>query len=421
VLNSIYHTTTHAYEVISGVTRTLVFALIVTAMHLPTAADNIPATPEPTFNLEAAMRHTHCKMGEVGKTSAGPWGAVKYTSTMIEPPDSILGEDAISSPDLSWDFTGINASLIAGKLHDAGLSRDVVARLMENREINTNAPDVVIHPPDDILLGMDPVTRYRVYSLLRNSNRNKFYMYPFQVSHLFADEWFQHAALSDNTRSLLLQLIYRHGETTYFSDVRFVLSRIKSATERRDFFAALLRQPTLMAIMNVRSPADVDGLVAYWGTHGRESEVRPILEAASRGNLDWPINIILLLPSFPRDRFLMYDLDKDGTFRDCGWSALNFFNQVPDDRFLDSEFQFKTLRERYEPVTSRFLPGDVILFRNQAGTIIHMCNYIADNLVFTKNGGNNAQPWIFTTLRDVIDYYSIGGDQPDVLFLREKS
>jgi hypothetical protein len=31
--------------------------------------------------------------------------------------------------------------------------------------------------------------------------------------------------------------------------------------------------------------------------------------------------------------------------------------------------------------------------------------YVADNMVFTKNGGHHSTPWMFTTLDQMLRYY----------------
>ncbi len=44
----------------------------------------------------------------------------------------------------------------------------------------------------------------------------------------------------------------------------------------------------------------------------------------------------------------------------------------------------------------------------------HSCNYIADGMVFSKNGGSFAHPWILTMLDDLVAFYSV----PDAVRLR---
>jgi len=369
-------------------------------------------------DITAALRHDHAAPGEIIKARPGPWGDLDMTPVLLEPPHSIIGADAQAAGDLSWTFTGIPAGQVESLLQNAGITGGTLTELMATRETDAADGTVILHPTDAILLGMDPATRYRVYSLLRGSSTNKFYRYPFQISHLFTDEWFRDAILSDATRELIRPLIYTHGEMTYFSDVRFVISKIPQAAERLTFFAALLRQSTLMVRLNACQGADMDAMIAYWGANGRTGEVGPLLQALSRNNVAWPVDIMVLLPAFPRRALMTYDSAGDGKFRDCGWTALNFFNDKPDDTMLDPDTQARVLQNDYVSVVSGFLPGDIILIRNGDGKIVHICNYIADNIVFTKNGGHKAQPWTLSTLEEVVEYYTVGDDICSVLFLR---
>ncbi len=378
----------------------------------------------PSASMESdivlALRDSTCDMGQTISSRPGPWGRMEYTSTLLEPPPSIVGEDVRSKRPLAWQFTGMTTGQVAALLMDAGLDPVIVDRLMNSRQMSSDPTDFLILPPDDILLGMEPETRRRVYFNLRASSLNKFYGLPFHMNHLYGDEWFRDASLSPATLAMLDRLVYRQGSMMYFSDVRFVLSKIDDVEERRNFFAALLRQVTLRVRLSIKDASEVDGLVAYWGAHGRENVVRPIIEAVERGSVDWPVSILSLLPPLPRERLFTYNSGSRELFRDCNWTALNFFNDPPDDIYLQQSAVTNAVFGRYAPIESNFLPGDLILLRNDRQDVIHMCNYIADNIVFTKNGGDLAQPWILSTLREVVDYYTIGGDAPDVLFLRER-
>ena len=47
-----------------------------------------------------------------------------------------------------------------------------------------------------------------------------------------------------------------------------------------------------------------------------------------------------------------------------------------------------------------------MLLGDPNGDVIHSCVYIADNIVFTKNGSASSSPWILMDLEDVIAFYS---------------
>ena len=50
--------------------------------------------------------------------------------------------------------------------------------------------------------------------------------------------------------------------------------------------------------------------------------------------------------------------------------------------------------------------GDLILIKDaETGDWIHACNYIADDLIFTKNGKSMGRAWIISKLSDVVNSY----------------
>ena len=168
------------------------------------------------------------------------------------------------------------------------------------------------------------------------------------------------------------------------------------------------------------SAADTEAAVAYWGQGRRNEQVRPLLEALTREGANQSMDVTPLLPPLAQKHLYTYPHDGRGKFLDCRWTALNFLADVPDDRFLQDDEIFRTLQDDYASVPEHFALGDIILLRNRAGQVIHMCNYVADNIVFTKNGGDPSQPWMLSTLHDVINFYTINGDTPAYLVLRHK-
>lgn len=50
--------------------------------------------------------------------------------------------------------------------------------------------------------------------------------------------------------------------------------------------------------------------------------------------------------------------------------------------------------------------GDLFLLLNAQGGVIHSAVYIADDVVFTKNGINYAQPWILMHEKMMIGTFS---------------
>ena len=111
-----------------------------------------------------------------------------------------------------------------------------------------------------------------------------------------------------------------------------------------------------------------------------------MLEAAANNKVSHAVDITYLLPDLPRlllyhyQKISLNDLEKSG-LENCFWTALNFFNDDPDDRYLDQKFALSRLQQDYYIVQDELQLGDIVAV------------YLAQDLVFTKNGYFNLAPW----------------------------
>lgn len=48
----------------------------------------------------------------------------------------------------------------------------------------------------------------------------------------------------------------------------------------------------------------------------------------------------------------------------------------------------------------------MVLFSKPDGTIIHSSVYLADDIVFTKNGATALYPWMLASISDLVNQYS---------------
>lgn len=361
------------------------------------------------------MRDATGSLGQTQRCRPGPWGQVEFTTTLVEPPARLFGPTALASRPPVWPFPGHSEDQLARALEQAGLPAPTVRDLLAGAEHSNET--IVARPSEALLLGLDARTRYRVYALLRDSS-NPAYRYPIHINRRYAHTWLEGAAHQPDVQQCLQQLMYHQGDMAYFSDHRFLMSKLPGLAERRQLTMALLRQASVTARLTVTNHDEARRCAAYWGRGGREADVQRLLEDAVGRE---PVELHQLLPPIPRARLNTYQADDYHQFLDCTWTALNFFNEVGDDRFLQPEVANRTLLENYVSIPDGYQLGDLILLRNRSGRILHSCNYLADHLVFTKNGGDLAQPWIISTLREVANYYTIDGEPPEYLFLRART
>jgi len=218
-------------------------------------------------------------------------------------------------------------------------------------------------------------------------------------------------------------LIYSDGDFLLFADPEAIRSQVQDAEELRRLAKTLLRQPTLLVELAIKDDSEVAGLADYWGRGGRRTDLRPILESVAEKGPDRSIDIFHLLPTLARNHLYRYprltaaDLDKP-LIANCLWTALNFFSARPDDRFLDVNVALNTLKRDYFIVETGFQLGDIIVFLDQNGNLFHVVVYLADGLVFTKNGTSPMAPWVITTLDQVKGYYRSRSSNPRLIYHR---
>jgi hypothetical protein len=149
--------------------------------------------------------------------------------------------------------------------------------------------------------------------------------------------------------------------------------------------------------------------VKYWGKGGREHRIRPMLESIARLPGGDSVAIPYLLPGVARLRLYTFpDTDRDPVEarEDCFFTALNFFNKTADEKFLDKNNNRQALQNDYVPVmTGGPTFGDIITLVDTQGNALHATVYIADDIVFTKNGVNRLQPWVLMRMDDMLAYF----------------
>ena len=100
---------------------------------------------------------------------------------------------------------------------------------------------------------------------------------------------------------------------------------------------------------------------------------------------------------------------------------MNFFNEKPDDRLFDPTFKDKQLLTEYYRVPEKEKQfGDLLLLVGPGQNALHMCVYLADEVVFTKNGANAIQPWVLMKVSEMLAIYQ--RLRPfEIIFYRKKN
>lgn len=72
----------------------------------------------------------------------------------------------------------------------------------------------------------------------------------------------------------------------------------------------------------------------------------------------------------------------------------------------DNGYASQFIQNNYYEVAKPGIAGDLVLLVNPSGQVVHSAVFLADDLVFTKNGINYAQPWILMHIKDMQGNFS---------------
>lgn len=396
---------------LAGLTLLLIVPwLVVAAIYFPRprpTAERVPAASPPTA------------------ANPGPWGRLTISPLVISPPLELVSADWGGWPPgpARWHFPGVSREEVEAFLLGAGMARDRVSAVLATVRPDAEGRGVVATPDPELIRGLTPAIRAQLYSLLAKSARNYDQSNAFKFFGSDPNLWLDGSLMSPESRRLVEPLIYQNGEFLSFSDVELVRRQVRDPAERQRIAKTLLRQSTMLVTLEVSVHSEIGALAEYWGRGGRRTDIRPLLESLADAEQPRSIDIVHLLPTFARNHLYRYpkvstaDLNKP-LLANCLWSSLNFFHTVPDDRFLDVQTALGTLKRDYVVVESDFQLGDIVALLDEEGVVFHVAVYIADGLVFSKNGMSTVAPWIIMPLERLKAYYRARAASPRLIYHR---
>lgn len=346
-------------------------------------------------------------IGSVYDLPVGPWGHLTAQPILLEAPQSILSPN-FRLGDGRWYFAASRSAEVDALLRAAGLTAAQSALLLPALQpVSGRTGLMAATPSASLIRELSPDVRTALYEKLALVPENFAQIEPFRITDIYLEDWLDPAALPAEVIAQVRNLLWRRGNSLLFSDYNMVADSLKSPVLKLDLLRQLTRKASLLIKLRVPGQQDVEPLVDYWGVQGRKDRVRPILSSVARsggGELD----VSNLLPVFARQRLYRFPDPLPGSDLGpgCHWSAFNFFNMGPTDESLHTpEGVEKVLRENYVAATGEPRFGDIILLTLPDGSSIHSAVYIADGIVFTKNGPSLATPFVFSTMEDMLAFY----------------
>ena len=371
----------------------------------PTVATRPEASAKP---VAPASLHAESP-APVHRGRPGPWGDLEYNRILLERPDEFLATGFSSVLPTRWFFEGRSPEELAALFQSCDLPDVQKRRLLDRSLWQITADGVALEPGSDLIFEMNSAARKQIYSVLANSPANYFHYSP-SLLHLGAsDDWFQESGLRPETEALIKKLIYRSDNSLVFADLPEVYAACPSPEERRRLIKTLSRNDTLILKLMISKSSNIEALVEYWSTGGRAKDIRPLLESLVRVPGGASIDIAHFLPPLARRLLYTFPYPSDGralSDRNCFWTALNFFNEEPNENYRDAKATETAIQQDYFPIQDDPVFGDVILLLDSREAVIHASVFIADDKVFTKNGRDFTEPWKITGVTEMLSEYS---------------
>ena len=331
------------------------------------------------------------------------WGMLKQKTLMLERPAEIFTRYPATR--IEWRFADTTPAQVLELLGSLGLASTHLAALQDKSNWEISTTSVLIHPPMTVVRDMDALPRQRLYEALARTPENLAQRFPYVFRGTF-EEWMAGSKLPAHRIEEIRRTIFKKGDVSIFADLPYFQLTAPS-NEVFELNRIVSRVPTIIMGLALNEYSDLPDLRRYWLAGNGNADLNPLLASMSRVPGGSTINVNALLPPFARLLLNSYPQQR-ADFPDnanCVWSSMNFFSQRPDNHFVEERYTDHVLQTQYHPVPKASALGDIImLYRPQSDGgmgMIHMCVFVADDVVFTKNGGDVYQPWVLMRLPDV--------------------
>lgn len=346
----------------------------------------------------------------------GPWGNLRCAYIYLEAPKHLMENFPLPNSRPRWIFPEDQKEAMLGIFRNAGLPEDTISRLFDPKTTTITEGNIFIFPTLQDIETLSSENRSLIYTALSKFQENEFHVDPVLIIGQEVKDWYRTSKLRPEIIALIDKLSYKRGETTAFSDISLLLNYAQSDAEAKTIFKAMTRTRSIMVKIEVDRDTNIEELVNYWtlGMGLRRKDVEPLVQSIIDTDGIEALPLSHMLPALVRKLLYTYpgmNLAKHGTFPDCHWTSLNFFNYDAHEYLLDSRLATNSVLENFTPVEPPYQYGDVLFFlSNATGDAYHSCVHLADNLVYTKNGRNLLSPWLVMKLDDVKKIYLYRGD-----------
>jgi len=343
------------------------------------------------------------------RAAPGPWGELECHPTYLDPPEEYF-RGSVSRRKTEWFLHGESRASSSRLLEEIGIDPSPLNRDDYWLEAKNGT---VIRPPKTFLDHLDPELSNALCARILRSAGDNAHLNEFVIERGRYREYTLGLDIPDDLVAWTEARCFRVGGTTVFASAPHALSRIEDPGLRVRFLKSLARCRSLMVRLRISPGQNLQSIADWWTGGPNRSRALPLLETALATGGVGAIDVLHLLPPVPRRLLNTYALEEDrwpSSSPDCYWAAMNFFESKPSNRFLDDHLpRTYYFQQRFEKVSPPYRFGDVItLFNLQTNRFLHAYVYIADDIVYTKNGSGKFFPYVLMRREDMLTRYSSG-------------
>jgi hypothetical protein len=348
-------------------------------------------------------------------TTSNPWGELRRSTIGLVAPAAAFAE--VHYADCGkWGFENMDWTAVQKLLVDAQVGADNIAALNAPliRTIDESTNGIILEVPDSVRWSLSPQSRDIIYRVLASGMKNMTHTLPLVIPE---PAMLDHLNLNPRLRTGIEKLVFYRGSNHCLIDMDLLATQVEHPDEMRRLSRQIHSYQVLSVELTRDSVLSTPGIADYWTQHeGKFHENLAKLFKNSPG-LE-TIDIAHLLPKF--GQFLLNTFPDGETSplnANCHWLALNFFRSSIESKFMPSMGEnydstaeaAEDLRLNYDIVNPPYQFGDVLALVAESGEyfeLVHTSVYIAEDIVYSKNGMGPKSPFALSTFEAMMMRYT---------------
>jgi hypothetical protein len=350
-------------------------------------------------------------------SAAGPWGNLSVYDVRLAPPTDLIDALPVPRATPEWVFRRVDRRALSRIVEEETMAPDVRVRLLgamrEADELPGGGARVL--PPRELVFELPATVRARLFEGLETGGLATDYA---QDVVILADtppgQWRPHASAEAELLAPVIRLSFPRGGAWALADYGALFHAYADPGDRTRVLREVFRSPAVVALLAKPAPEEAARWAEYW-SRNQQKDVRALLESFALHPTMRHLDVVHLLPPLAREFSNLYQMSSAyEPAASCYWTALNFDAAGADRRLLvtaarggdQARQAAATLAREYVVVPQADRLGDVLAYRDvKSGEVVHLCSFVAADVVFTKNGYGFSAPWCLMRLRDVDRIY----------------